>query len=223
MELPSDPIDAMRIEKATLHDQVAVRIRDMIVEGVLAPGSRIDEAALIDRLGVSRTPFREALRTLAAEGLVEIRPTRGSIVRKLSPEDVCSMLEVLAQLERLAAELACARASDAEVEGILDMHRRMLGCYERRDRMPYFKLNQDIHKGIVEAAGNPVLREMHGKLHAHLKRIRFIGNETPDYWAAAVAEHEEMAEALRRRDGAALSEIAGRHIMNTWQRVLNAV
>jgi DNA-binding GntR family transcriptional regulator len=89
--------------------------------------------------------------------------------------------------------------------------------------MPYFKLNQDIHKAVVEAAGNPVLREMHGKLHAHLKRIRFIGNETPDYWAAAVSEHEEMAEALRHRDGAALSEVAGRHIMNTWQRVLKAV
>lgn len=223
MELPSDATDGMRIEKATLHDQVATRIRDMIVEGVLAPGSRIDEAALVDRLGVSRTPFREALRTLAAEGLIEIRPTRGSIVRKLSREDVRAMLEVLAQLERLAAELACARASDAEIAKLLDMHDRMLGYYARRDRMPYFKLNQDIHKGIVEAAGNPVLREMHGKLHAHLKRIRFIGNETPDYWAAAVSEHEEMAEALRRRDAAALGEVAARHILNTWQRVVNAV
>jgi DNA-binding GntR family transcriptional regulator len=223
MELASGAADGMRIEKASLHDQVATRIRDMIVEGVLAPGSRIDEAALVDRLGVSRTPFREALRTLAAEGLVEIRPTRGSIVRKLSREDVHAMLEVLAQLERLAAELACARASDAEIANILDMHARMLDCYQRRDRMPYFKLNQDIHKGIVEAAHNPVLREMHGKLHAHLKRIRFIGNETPDYWAAAVAEHEEMAQALRRRDAAALGEVAARHILNTWQRVVNAV
>lgn len=221
--MEGDASDDLRVEKATLHDQVATRIRDMIVEGVLVPGSRIDESALIDRLGVSRTPFREALRTLAAEGLVEIRPTRGSIVRKLSREDVHAMLEVLAQLERLAAELACARASDAEIEAILDMHRRMLGHYARRDRMPYFKLNQDIHKAIVAAAGNPVLREMHGKLHAHLKRIRFIGNETPDYWASAVSEHEEMADALVRRDAAALSEVAGRHIMNTWQRVLNAV
>jgi DNA-binding GntR family transcriptional regulator len=223
MELPTGVADGMRIEKAPLHDQVATRIRDMIVEGVLAPGSRIDEAALVERLGVSRTPFREALRTLAAEGLVEIRPTRGSIVRKLSREDVRAMLEVLAQLERLAAELACLRASDAEIAGILDMHRQMLGHYERRDRMPYFKLNQGIHKAVVEAAGNPVLREMHGKLHAHLKRIRFIGNETPDFWAAAVAEHEEMARALEHRDGAALGEIAARHIMNTWQRVVDAV
>ena len=223
MEARADAMDGLRIEKATLHDQVATRVRDMIVEGVLAPGTRIDEAVLVDRLGVSRTPFREALRTLAAEGLVEIRPTRGSVVRKLSAEDVHAMLEVLAQLERLAGVLACERATDAEIDGILALHRQMLDCYARRDRMPYFKLNQDIHKGIVELARNHVLLEMHAKLHAHVKRVRFIGHEKPEFWAAAVAEHEEMAEALRRRDGAALSEVAGRHIMNSWERVRDAV
>ena len=85
----------LSIRKKSLHDQVADRIRDMIVEGALPPGSRIDETRLIEELGVSRTPFREALRTLAAEGLVVMRPSRGTVVRELTSEDVFGMLEVL--------------------------------------------------------------------------------------------------------------------------------
>ena len=84
---------SLAITNRSLHDQVVSKVRDLIIEGTLEPGSRIDEARLIDELGVSRTPFREALRTLAAEGLVIVRPSKGSIVRKLTPDDVFSMLE----------------------------------------------------------------------------------------------------------------------------------
>ncbi|MFH5775515.1 GntR family transcriptional regulator [Paracoccus sp. NGMCC 1.201697] len=223
MDLLNQTMGALRVDKATLHDQVVARIRDLIVEGALTPGSRIDESALIEQLGVSRTPFREALRTLAAEGLVEIRPTRGSVVRKLTPDEVFSMLEVLAQLERLAAELACKRATEDQIASLLAMHDEMLVYYEKRERMPYFKLNQEFHRGIVGLSGNPVLVEIHGNLHARLKRIRFVGNRGPDFWADAVAEHEEMAVALRARDGAQLGEIASRHMVNTWTRVRDAV
>ena len=114
------------ITNRSLHDQVVSRVRDLIIEGVLEPGSRIDEARLIEELEVSRTPFREALRTLAAEGLVIVRPSKGSIVRKLTREDVFSMLEVLAHLERLAGELACARAGDEQIQALVDLHQRMM-------------------------------------------------------------------------------------------------
>ncbi|MDS9469972.1 GntR family transcriptional regulator [Paracoccus sp. MBLB3053] len=223
MDLSNETVGALRVDKATLHDQVVARIRDLIVEGALTPGSRIDEAALIEQLGVSRTPFREALRTLAAEGLVEIRPTRGSLVRKLTPDEVFSMLEVLARLEQLAAELACKRATDAQIDRMMAIHAQMLDYYEKRERMPYFKLNQEFHRGIVSLSDNPVLVEIHGNLHARLKRIRFVGNRGPDFWADAVSEHEEMADALRARDGARLGEIAARHLLNTWTRVKDAV
>ena len=223
MDLQNDTVGTLRVDKATLHDQVVARIRDLIVEGALLPGSRIDESALIEQLGVSRTPFREALRTLAAEGLVEIRPTRGSIVRKLTPDEVFSMLEVLAQLEQLAAELACKRASDAQIAQMVAIHEQMLQFYAKRERMPYFKLNQEFHRGIVSLSANPVLIEIHGNLHARLKRIRFVGNRGPDFWADAVSEHEEMARALQTRDGTLLGEIAARHLLNTWTRVRDAV
>jgi DNA-binding GntR family transcriptional regulator len=220
MDLSSQTI---RVEKATLYDQVLSRLRDLIIEGELKPGDRIDESALIDRLGVSRTPFREALRTLAAEGLIETRPTRGSIVRSLSAAEVHSILELLGGLERMAAMWACERASDAEIAGLVDLHRRMLEFYAARDRLPYYKLNQDFHTGLVAIAGNPSLAEVHGKLQAQIKRIRFVGTRREDYWHDAVEEHGQMVEALTRRDGRALGEIMSSHLERAWERVRDIV
>ncbi|MBY6154337.1 GntR family transcriptional regulator [Vannielia litorea] len=211
------------IRKRTLHDQVADGIRDLIIEGYLEPGSRIDETRLIEQLEVSRTPFREALRTLAAEGLVIIRPSRGAVVRKLTAQDVFSMLEVLAHLEKLAGNLTCERASDEEIEALLSLHREMLALYEKRERLAYYKLNQDFHTMLSELSGNETLQEMQRNIQARLKRIRFMGNRKPEYWAAAVDEHEKMAECLSRRDGPALGDIMAGHLMNTWDRVKNSV
>jgi DNA-binding GntR family transcriptional regulator len=214
---------SLTITTRSLHDQVANRVRDLIIEAVLEPGIRIDEAKLIHELGVSRTPFREALRTLAAEGLVIIKPSKGVVVRKLTPEDVYSMLEVLSELERLAGRRACERASDAEVDEMLTLHERMLVHYSERDRMPYYKLNQEFHSRLASLSGNATLQEMQGNLQARLKRIRYIGNEGPESWAAAVKDHEDMVVALRARDGDALGEAMWVHLQRTWARVKDRV
>ena len=210
---------SIAITNRSLHDQVAGRIRDLIIEGTLEPGSRIDEAHLIEELGVSRTPFREALRTLAAEGLVIVRPSKGSIVRKLTPEDVFSMLEVLANLEKLAGELACERASAEEIDALVDVHERMMECYRARDRMPYYKLNQEFQSRLAELSKNETLQEVQANIQARLKRIRYISNEKPDFWAGAVADHEEMVKALKERDGQRLGEAMSTHLKRTWDRV----
>lgn len=214
---------SLAITNRSLHDQVVSRVRDLIIEGVLEPGSRIDEASLIDELGVSRTPFREALRTLAAEGLLIVRPSKGSVVRKLTPEDVFAMLEVLGHLEQLAGELACQRASDQEIAALVDLHNRMLVHYRARDRMPYYKLNQEFHSRLTELSKNDTLQEMQRNLQARLKRIRYIGNQRPDSWAGAVADHETMVSALQARDGKRLGQAMAQHIANTWDRVKDSI
>jgi len=214
---------AIAITNRSLHDQVASRIRDLIIEGTLEPGSRIDEAHLIEELGVSRTPFREALRTLAAEGLVIVRPSKGSIVRKLTRDEVFSMLEVLGNLEKLAGELACERASDEEIQALVDLHKHMMGCYRTRDRMPYYKMNQEFHSRLAGLSKNETLQEMQANIQARLKRIRYIGNQKPDSWAGAVADHEEMVHALKNRDGLALGEAMANHLKKTWDRVKDSI
>ena len=211
------------IEKQTLHDQVANWIRDMIIEGHLEPGSRIDETSLVDQLGVSRTPFREALRTLAAEGLVVIRPSKGVVVRKLTPADVFSMLEVLAEIERLAGRLAIERAAQDDLAQLEALHVEMMAHYARRDRLPYYKLNQTFHTRISELSRNDTLQDVHANIQAKLKRIRFIGNQSEDRWAGAVADHGQMIEAIRARDGLRLGDVLAQHLMATWDRVKDSL
>ena len=216
-------VSSLEIENRSLHDQVVSKVRDLIIEGILEPGSRIDEADLIQKLGVSRTPFREALRTLAAEGLVIVRPSRGSTVRKLTAADVFSMLEVLGHLEQLAGELACQRASDQDIAELVDLHNRMMTRYAARDRMPYYKMNQEFHSRLTALSQNQPLQEMQANLQARLKRIRYIGNEKPEYWAGAVADHETMVAALKERDGPRLGQAMATHIKNTWERVKDSL
>lgn len=212
-------VDFPRITRRTLHDEVLERVRDMIIEGQLAPGQRINEGLIGTQLGVSRTPLREAIKTLASEGLVEILPAKGAVVRKFSARDLADILEVIKSLEQLGGRIACAQASDATIAAIHKMHQDMLALYATRDRLDYFKLNQAIHSAIVAASGNPVLLEMHTTLQSRIKRLRFVGNEGPEKWAGAVAEHEEMMAALLKRDADALSEAIGRHMDVTLLRV----
>src|SRR6185437_10395415 len=98
------------LNRRSLHDELVERIRDMIIEGQLAPLSRIHEGQLGKALGVSRTPLREALKFLASEGLLELVPGRGAVVRKLTPKDVRDMLDVLGAIETLGGRLACRHA-----------------------------------------------------------------------------------------------------------------
>ena len=208
-----------RIMRRTLHEEVLERLRDMIIEGSLAPGQRINEGQVGAQLGVSRTPLREAIKTLASEGLVEIQPAKGAVVRTFSAKDLYQVLEVLKTLEQLGGRMACEQASDATIQAIHALHIRMLALYETRERLEYFKLNQAIHSAIVAASDNAVLMEMHETLQARIKRLRFIGNEGPVKWAGAVAEHEEMMAALLQRDAVALGEVIGRHMDATLVRV----
>lgn len=211
------------IARPTLHDAIVARVRDMVIEGELAPGTRLHEGTLGKMLGVSRTPLREALKFLVSEGLLELSPGRGAVVRQFTAKDVHDSLIVLGSLEGLAGRLACANATDAEIREVQQLHDRMMDMYEKRDRLPYFKLNQAIHSAILRLTKNEALVSVHGVLQARLKRIRYIGNEGPQKWAGAVADHEEIIMALAARDPERLSTILTAHMETTWERVRNAV
>jgi DNA-binding GntR family transcriptional regulator len=211
------------IVRPTLHNAIVARVRDMIIEGELAAGTRLHEGNLGKMLGVSRTPLREALKFLASEGLLELSPGRGAVVRQFTAKDVHDSLIVLGSLEGLAGKLACANATDAEIREVRRLHDRMMEMYEKRDRLPYFKLNQEIHSAILRLSKNEALVSVHNVLQARLKRIRYIGNEGPEKWAGAVADHEEMMAALEARDPERLSKVLIAHMEKTWERVRNAI
>jgi DNA-binding GntR family transcriptional regulator len=222
--LPSKSLDAGGpLGWRSLHEAVAARLRDLIVEGRLPEGSRIVERELCEQLGVSRTPLREAFKVLAVEGLVEIHPNRGAVVSRLGPREAQDMLAVIARLEAFAGELACVHATSAEIENVLAMHQSMLELYERQARMEYFRLNQEIHLEIVRLARNDVLRSLHTRLHARMRRIRFRGNDIPKNWARAVADHKEIMRAFLKRDGSAVAAALQRHLEASWIRLANSL
>ncbi|WP_193753507.1 GntR family transcriptional regulator [Aureimonas ureilytica] len=210
-----------RISRTSLHDTIVGRLRDMIIEGALEPGTRLHEGQLGEQLGVSRTPLREAIKYLASEGLVELIPSRGATVRRFDRKDVHDMLVVIRELEHLAGRLACEAGTDAGIAAVRRAHDAMMERYRAGDRLAYYKLNQEIHTRIVELSGNSALAHVHAGLQMRLKRVRFIAHEGAEKWAAAVAEHEEMIVALEKRDGPALAEILTRHLSRAWERVEN--
>jgi len=203
-----------RPARRPLHEEAAERLRDMIVEGELAPGERITEQALCDRMGLSRTPLREAIKMLTAEGLILLQPNRGASVAAPSAEDIEDTFRVIGALEALAGELACRFARDDDIAEIRVLHYQMALHRTRGERLEYFKLNQKIHEKIVELSGNAVLLETHRQLGGRIRRHRFAANLAPARWDQAIKEHEEMLEALDERDGKRLAEILRRHLDN---------
>ena len=206
------------IARTSLHGEVTARLRDMIVEARLQPGERIQEIEVAKLLGVSRTPVREALKVLASEGLVDLLPLRGAVVKVFSPKDAQDMLALIGLLEEFAARAAC-QASDSEIAAIAAMHEQMRRHFKKRERPEYFALNQQIHNAIVEAAHNPTLSMLHATLRARMRRIRYIGNSSPENWKGAMGEHEEMIAALVARDGKRMARAMHLHMANTWPRV----
>lgn len=216
-------VDAVRIERPTLHNVVVSRIRDMIIEGLIPVESRIHEGMLCQQLGISRTPLREALKVLASEGIVELTPGRGARVNRFTPKVVRDMLDVLSHLEALAAPMICRNASDEQIRNVRSMHDEMLKFYVVRERLPYFKLNQKIHAELINLSGNESLCLVHDILLMRMKRIRYLGEKTETSWAGAVRDHEEMIEALEARDGQRLAAALVEHLRSAWDRIKDII
>jgi DNA-binding GntR family transcriptional regulator len=178
----------------------------------IPPGAKLNERALSEELNVSRTPLREAIKMLAAEGLVELLPNRGAIAVELTEDDVRHTFEVMAGLEGQSGELAAQRISDAELSEIRAMHFEMLAAWTRRDLSSYYRLNALIHSAINAAAHNPVLGATYRQVNARLQALRFRSNQDEDKWNRAVEEHTRMIDALARRDAAAMRAVLIDHL-----------
>jgi DNA-binding GntR family transcriptional regulator len=211
---------ALAIDRKGLSSVVTTTLRDMIVEGALAPGTRLNERILCEQLQVSRTPLREAFKTLAGEGLIEILPNRGAVVVQLSVTDIQQAFELMGALEGLAGRLACERVTEEEVAEIKALHYEMLAAHARRDLPAYYRINHEIHDRINAAARNAMLTTTYLQLNARIQSLRFRSNFNQSKWDEAVREHSAMVEALEKRDGAALSAILQEHLPRKCEAVI---
>lgn len=200
------------MKRRTLHEELAESLENLIVSGELPPGAKISEKALCERFAVSRTPLREALKVLAADGLVQLEANRGAFVRTITVADLEEVFPVMGALEALSGELACRNITDAEIAAIRADHDAMVRHFHARDLNAYFAANQAIHEQILDAARNPTLSAHYRSLAARVRRMRYVANMTDARWAAATAEHEQIMACLERRDGAALANVLRDHL-----------
>jgi DNA-binding GntR family transcriptional regulator len=213
--------EIISIPRQVLHQEVATRLRQRIVEGHISPGAKLNERELSEQLQVSRTPLREAIKMLAAEGLVELLPNRGAVAAQMSVQDVADTFELIGGLEGQSGELAAQRIGEAEVAEIRALHYEMLAAYTRRDLPTYYRLNAQIHTLINAAARNPVLTQTWRNVNARLQALRFRSNFDEAKWARAVQEHEAMVTLLAARDGDGMRRMMVLHLEHKRDAVLD--
>jgi DNA-binding GntR family transcriptional regulator len=218
-EAPMTALKPDPIGRTALAVEITNRLRQMILEGQLDPGEKINEKRLTEQFGVSRTPLREALKVLASEGLLNLIPHRGAVITRQSDAELDEVFRVLAALEGLAGELAAEQAEDTTLQEIVRLTQDLRLSFEQSDRPTYFRINQAIHNAILAATGNDTLMRSHELLAFRVQRARYQANLTPDRWRAAVEEHEAIAEALLARDAARCSRLMRDHLLQKFASI----
>lgn len=211
-KLPAQASRPQAIARNYLHDQVADHLRALIRSGEIKPRARLNETDLAKRFGISRTPLREAIKILFAEGLLDILPNRGAQVASISRAEIEEMIEVIAGLEATAGELLALHILDHEIDAIEAMHLQIVQAYERLDEQAYFTLNQRIHEAMVGAARNATLQGIYANLSNRVQRARFTAHKTSEQWAQAVADHTRMISLMRDRNGGLLGQLMRDHV-----------
>ncbi|MDR3495573.1 MAG: GntR family transcriptional regulator [Ancalomicrobiaceae bacterium] len=210
--LVNSPLHSENIVRRSLHHEVVEKLRELILSGELEPRSRVNEMALCERFGISRTPLREAIKLLSAEGLLELLPNRGARVAALTDAEIDEILEVVGALEATGGELACERITEDELQMIEVATCAMIEAWRVKDYHTYFALNKQIHDAMIAAAGNNTLRGTYFSLSGRVQRARYTAHKTEEQWARAIDDHNLMVILLRRRDGVALAKLMRDHI-----------
>ncbi|MGE4325312.1 MAG: GntR family transcriptional regulator [Pseudodonghicola sp.] len=202
-------------EPTAIAQWVADVLRDRIVKGSYPPGARLVERKISAELEVSRTPVREAIKLLDADGLIGISRNKGAQVLQLGPEEARKIFDVIAVLESLAAERFAEALAPEQLETLEELHDRMMVFHKIGSHMDYFDTNSEIHDFIMENCGNPIVIETHKRLMARARRGRFLAIMRPERLIEAVAEHEALMAALRQDDAAVVAQIWRAHLLHT--------
>ena len=201
-----------------LRDRIHDRLRAAIISGELSPGSPVIEAELATKLGASRTPVREALRRLEAEGLLEPRGLRGSVVRELKSDDVECVFEIREALESLAARRAARAMREPELRKLEGHVESMRASADDANEME--RHDTAFHDAILAIANGDRLKRMLTELREELIAYRFLSLSDPDRRRATIAEHGAIVDALRAHDEEAAATLTATHIANARAAVL---
>jgi DNA-binding GntR family transcriptional regulator len=214
-QTPTQKLAINTVHRVALHKQVAMRLRDLIVKGQLVPGAQVRISDLSAQLNVSLTPIREALKILAEEQLVELRPNRSTRIAPITIDNTRALFEVTAEIESLAAELAATRMTEAELAQLEELHSQMFVHHKNNEIDAYFTLNNEVHDLIVDFARNDILTHMRSKLELRARRVRFRALRYDNRRNAAMQEHDNVMVAFRARSPVAARRAWREHFFNS--------
>lgn len=219
----------INLDKLNLQDYKPLReivfesIREAIIEGRLKPGERVMEIQLAEKLGVSRTPVREAIRKLELEGLLIMEPRKGAYVADVSLKDIVEVLEVRASLEGLAASLAAERASEEEIEILREKSAQFKECIEKNDIQGMINKDTEFHEVILRAAKNKKLTSIIESLREQVQRFRVTYFTEYNMTTHLVSEHQYVLDAIESRNPEKANEYAQHHVENLEKYIVSRV
>jgi DNA-binding GntR family transcriptional regulator len=222
-----NPGITIKKQAAPLRQQVLEALRRAIVSGRLAPKQRLTERALIEMLGVSRTVIREALRQLEAEGLIEIIPNKGPVVRELSPVEAKDLYRIRAVLEGLAARLFAENASDEMVDKLEAALGSVIRAYQGEDGEEALDAKTKFYDLLYQGAASPSLASMLGVVQARVWRWRAVGLTHPDRANDRLDESVEnlkcLIAAIRNKDGESADRISREEVSKAAEEVMRLI
>ncbi len=217
----ADYVPRRGFDKATLTDRVYESLREDILTNRLPPGTPLQEAAIARALEVSRGPVREALRRLAAEGLVDLVPRRGAVVSSLSREEFLDAYRVREALEVLAIRLATPRLTEEDLQELERLHEAMVQAAAANDLDAFFAANAAFHELFVDRSGNLILQDYYYPLVDQMRRYRLRSVSLRGGLLRSCDEHRAILDALRRRDAETAAQLLSEHI-RVPQRILES-
>lgn len=206
-----------------LRDVIFETLRKSIVTGEIKPGERLMEVSLAEQMGVSRTPVREAIRRLEAEGLVTMTPRKGTHVSQLSIKDIMDVLEVRTVLDKLATDLAAERIQAAQLKSLEGIHKAYINCVQKSNIEGAVKKDVEFHDIIYAASGNPRLVAVATSLREHVYRFRVLYMKDALIAENVLIEHEQILSALTNAESEKASNLAEKHIRNQMESIIENV
>lgn len=188
-------------------------IEERIATGVYCPGMQLDETALATEFEVSRTPIREALMQLAFSGLIDMKPRRSAVVAEISPQRLCEMFEVMAELEAMCGRLAARRMTDTDQHVLLEAHQACKQAGEKNDPDEYYRMNEQFHSAIYAASHNSFLNDECTNLQRRLSAYRRLQLRVRDRMRTSYEEHTEVYMAIVTGDGELAAKQLKSHII----------
>ena len=205
-------MNASRIAPIALYQEVAERLRQRIFAHELPPGTWVDEQALAEQYGISRTPLREALKVLASEGLVTLKPRRGCYVTEISERDLDEVFSIMSMLEGECARLSATKATEGDFVRLRGIHADLEKAAEKGNIDRFFEANQAFHRSIQEFADNRWLLQVIEDLRKVIKLSRHHSLYSEGRLEQALAEHRALLDALIARDASAAEALMRAHI-----------